>query len=175
MKNAIPVLEIMAKDPVTLAPDATVLEAARAMRDRDVGSLLVVRDGKPVGIVTEKDLVTKVVAGDLQASGVRVADVMTSPLVTVEPYQEVLEAAKRMAELGIRRLPVVEGGNLVGLVTENDILRVWPALIEITRERAAMAPSLAVGVLGYCESCATYSDRLNSHNGQLLCPECREE
>ena len=172
--KAIPVLEIMSKRPVTLAPDASIHEAAQSMRERDVGSLLVVRDGKPIGIVTEKDLVTKVVAEDRLPSEMRVEECMTSPLVTVEPYKEVVEAAKTMAELHIRRLPVVDGGNLVGLLTENDVLRVWPALIEITRQRAEMAKQGEGTGVGYCESCATFSDQLGLSHGQLLCPACGE-
>ena len=148
MKKAIPVLEIMSKDPVTLEPGTSVRDAAGAMRERDVGSLIVVEDGKPVGIVTEKDLVNKVVAEDRRPSDMDLSTVMTAPLVTIGPYQEVLEAARKMAELRIRRLPVVEGDHLVGLVTEADVLRVWPALIEITRERAAMAPAAAEGAMG---------------------------
>ncbi len=172
--KAIPVLEIMSKRPVTLAPDASIHDAARSMRERDVGSLLVVRDGKPIGIVTEKDLVTKVVAEDRLPSEVRVEECMTSPLVTVEPYQEVVDAAKTMADLHIRRLPVVDGENLVGLLTENDVLRVWPALIEITRQRAEMAKQGEGNGVGYCESCATFSDQLGLNHGQLLCPACGE-
>ncbi|MDX1534231.1 MAG: CBS domain-containing protein [Thermoplasmata archaeon] len=172
--KAIPVLEIMSKEPVTLTADASIHDAAQSMRTRDVGSLLVVRDGKPIGIVTEKDLVTKVVAEDRLPSEMRVAECMTSPLVTVEPYQEVVEAAKTMAELRIRRLPVVDDGTLVGLVTENDVLKVWPALIEITRQRAELAKQGEGNGVGYCESCATFSDQLSLHHGQLLCPACGE-
>jgi CBS domain-containing protein len=175
LRKAIPVIEIMSKKPVTVSPDATVKEAAELMRRRDVGSLLVVSSGKPIGIVTEKDLVTKVVAADLRPSEVRVRDFMTFPVVTVSPYQEVLEAAKTMADLKIRRLAVVEDDQLVGLLTENDILKVWPALIEITRQRAEMSASAAGSGVGYCEACSMFSDQLVLHNGQLVCPECRED
>ncbi len=145
------------------------------MRERDVGSLLVVSEGKPVGIVTEKDLVTKVVAENRTPEDVTVSEVMTSPVVTIGPYHEILDAAKTMADLNIRRLAVIDDDHLVGLITENDILKVWPALIEITRERAAIsAPREGVGV-GYCEVCSTFSDQLSLYNGQLLCPDCREE
>ncbi len=175
MKQAIPVVEIMSKSPVIISPEDDVRKAGDLMRSRDVGSLLVVSEGKPIGIVTEKDLVTKVVAEDKKPSEVKVRDVMTSPVVTVGPYQEVLEAAKTMANLNIRRLAVVENDNLVGLITENDILRVWPALIEITRQRAEMMVSAEGAGVGYCEACSMFSDRLSLHNGLLTCPECREE
>ncbi len=172
--KAIPVLEIMSKQPVTTAPDASIHHAARSMRTKDVGSLLVISNGKPIGIITEKDLVTKVVAEDRLPSEIQVQECMTSPVVTVEPYQEVVEAARTMAELRIRRLPVVDGENLVGLITENDILKVWPALIEITRQRAELAKGGEENGVGYCESCATFSDRLGLQHGQMLCPVCSE-
>ncbi len=175
MKQAIPVIEIMSKAPVSINPDASAAEAAGVMRDRELGSLLVVSGQKPVGIVTEKDLLTKIVAENRLASDVIVSDIMSSPVVTIGPYQEILDAAKTMADLNIRRLAVVDDDTLVGLVTENDILKVWPALIEITRERAAItAPAEGVGV-GYCEGCSTFSEHLSLHNGQLLCPSCCEE
>ncbi len=167
-------IEIMSKTPVTISPEARVSEAAGLMRDKELGSLLVVFATKPVGIVTERDLVTKIVAENRVPAEVKVEDVMTSPVVSIGPYQEILEAAKTMADLKIRRLAVVEDDNLVGLITENDILKVWPALIEITRERAAIAaPAEGVGV-GYCENCSMFSEELALDNGQLLCPDCLE-
>lgn len=174
MKQAIPVIEIMSKSPVTVAPQTTAVEAAAIMKQKDLGSLLVVTDGKPVGIVTERDLVTKVVALDAHASEVPVASMMTSPVVAIGPYQEILEAARMMSELNIRRLAVVDDDHLVGLVTENDIIKVWPALIEIVRERAAIATPVEGAGVGYCEGCSMFSDRLTLHDGQLLCPDCLE-
>lgn len=174
MTQATPVLDIMSKEPLVVSPDATVREAAALMKQRDVGSLLVVADDRPSGIITEKDLVNKVVAEDRKASDLRVEDVMSSPVLTVGPYQEVLEAARIMAERKIRRLAVVENGDVVGLITEKDILRVWPALMEITRQRAEMTPTAAGTAIGYCESCRMFSDRLTLHDGQLVCPECLE-
>ncbi len=174
MTQATPVLEIMSKEPVTVRRDATIREAAALMKQQDVGSLLVVANDRPSGIITEKDLVNKVVAEDRRPSELRVEDVMSSPVLTVSPYQEVLEAARIMADRKIRRLAVVENGDVVGLVTEKDILRVWPAMMEIARQRAEMTPSAPGTAIGYCESCRMFSDRLTLHNGQLVCPECLE-
>jgi len=106
------------------------------MREREIGSLVVVETGKPMGIVTERDILTKVAAPDKQPSRVLVRDIMTSPVVVVHPHEEVAEAAKLMSQRKIRRLPVVQEGKLVGMITENDIIRVWPQLIEVTREYA---------------------------------------
>src|SRR3989454_9691928 len=136
MRARIPVVEIMTQTPVTIHGDATAKTAAGLMREKDIGSLVVVDTGKPMGIVTERDLVTKVAATDTQPSRVLVRDIMTTPVVAVHPHEEVAEAAKLMSQRKIRRLPVVQDGKLVGIITENDIIRIWPQLIEVTRENA---------------------------------------
>jgi CBS domain-containing protein len=175
VKARVPVMEIMTSAPVTVGPDATVWDAAGLMRDRDVGSLVVLRNGEPAGIVTERDIVKKVAAEDAKPSEVRVADIMSSPVITVHPHEEVVEAAKRMADRKIRRLVVVDDNDFVGVVTENDILKLWPSLIEVTREFDRAGLLAARGTMeGYCESCGAFSTLLAVENDLLLCPECRE-
>jgi len=175
MRARVPVVEIMTSTPITTPPDATVADAAKMMREKDIGSLVVVEDGRPTGIVTERDLVTKVAAADLKPSGVFVRDIMTSPLVAVHPHEEVAEAAKLMSQRKIRRLPVVQEGKLVGMITENDIIRIWPTLIEVTREyaRAGLESQFAKGIEGHCEVCGVYSTNLMWDRNLLACPECR--
>ena len=171
----VPVLEVMSKNPVTVSSDVSISEAARLMKDREVGSLIVVEDQTPVGIVTERDLVTKVMATGRSLSDTKVRDVMSSPLVSIHPHMEAVEAAQKMANLKIRRLAVLDSGKLVGLVTENDILRIWPQLIEVTREytRAGLIEKMQ-GIEGHCEACGIYSTDLRAEGGILACPECRE-
>jgi CBS domain-containing protein len=175
MKARIPVVEIMTTSPVTISADATVSEAAEIMRDKEVGSLVVLEDDRPTGIVTERDVVTKVAAENRASNKTTVRDIMTSPLVAVHPHQEVAEAAKVMAARRIRRLPVIKEGRLVGMLTENDIIRVWPQLIEVTREwdRAGLESQFAKGVEGHCEACGVYSTALVWDRSLLVCPECR--
>ena len=175
MKARVPVVEIMSTSPVTISADATVAEAASIMRDKEIGSLVVLEDSRPTGIVTERDVVTKVAAANKSAKDTDVREIMTSPLVAVHPHQEVAEAAKVMAARKIRRLPVIKEGKLVGMITENDIIRVWPQLIEVTREwdRAGLESQFAKGVEGHCEACGVYSTQLVWDHNLLVCPECR--
>src|SRR5256884_8277087 len=175
MRARLPVVEIMTAKPVTIAAGATAAEAAKVMREKDIGSLVVVDRGNPTGIVTERDLVTKVAASDLQPSRVFVKDIMTSPVVAVHPHEEVAEAAKLMSQRKIRRLPVVEEGKLSGMVTETDITRIWPTLIAVTREfdRAGLESQFAKGIEGHCEACGVYSTNLMWDRNLLACPECR--
>lgn len=174
VRARVPVLEVMTQDPVTVGPDATVADAARVMRQKGIGSVIVVEDGRPSGILTERDIVTKVAAENKQSANVRVKEIMTSPVISVHPHEEVAEAAKLMAKKGIRRLPVVKDGRLIGMITENDILRIWPSLLEVTREmaRAGLEENLR-GIEGHCEACGLYSTDLEWDRGLLACPECR--
>lgn len=175
MRARVPVTEIMTSTPVTITAEATAAEAAKLMREKNIGSLVVFEEGRPTGIVTERDLVTKVAASDLQPSGVRVRDIMTSPLVAVAPHAEVADAARLMSQRKIRRLPVIQEGRLVGIITENDIIRIWPTLIEVTREyaRAGLESQFAKGIEGHCEVCGIYSTNLMWDRNLLACPQCR--
>lgn len=175
MRARVPVVEVMSANPVTISLDASVAEAATAMRDKAIGSLVVLEAGRPIGIITERDIVTKVAAEMKRADQTSIRSVMTSPLVAVHPHQEVAEAAKIMAARKIRRLPVIKEGKLVGMLTENDIIRVWPQLIEVTREwdRAGLESQFAKGVEGHCEACGVYSTHLVWDRNLLVCPECR--
>ncbi len=174
MRARVPVMEIMSKSPVMATPDETVDRAAATMRTKDIGSLIVIENERPTGIVTERDIVTKVVAVNKVPSSVKVRDIMSTPVVAVGPREEVVQAARLMSDRKIRRLAVVDNGKLVGVVTENDIVRIWPDLIEITREYARLGLDEDVrGIEGHCEACGIYSTNLVLDRRLLLCPECR--
>jgi len=172
--------EVMTRSPVIGDPGMTAREAANLMKDREVGSLVIVEDGEPVGILTERDLVEKVVAEDVGSSKVRVESIMSTPLVIASPDDSVASTAERMARLKLRRLPVVSEEQLVGILTENDILKISPSLIEITREWAKInsggPASESQGVTsGYCEICGGYSEMLTHSEGRLVCSDCLEQ
>src|SRR5256712_12956850 len=175
MRTRIPVDKNITQSQVTTHGDATGKTGEGLMREKAIGILVVVDTGNPMGIGTERHLVPKVAAEDKQPSRVLVRDIMTSPVVAVHPHEEVAEAAKLMAERKIRRLPVVKEGKLIGIRTENDILPIWPQLIEVTREsaRAGLESQFAKGIEGHCEACGVYSTNLVWDRNLLVCPECR--
>ncbi len=115
--------DIMVRDVVTISPDKTAQEAARLMAEHGIGSVVVMDSDKVVGIVTERDLVRKVCAKDIPSSRVRIQDVMSAPIITGEPDLPIEAAVQRMFNNKIRRLPVVENGKLVGIVTISDIAK----------------------------------------------------
>jgi CBS domain-containing protein len=113
--------EIMTPGVVTAEMDADVLAVARKMRDHGVGSVVVVDpEGAPVAMVTDRDLAVRVLADERPLSE-PVRDHVSRPLVTGEPEMDLEEAAALMVQHRIRRLPVVEGDDLVGIVTLDDI------------------------------------------------------
>jgi CBS domain-containing protein len=114
--------ELMTRDVVTVRPDDRVRDALRAMIDHDFGSVVVAEDGKAVGVFTERD-VTRHVLTDAALLDERVGDLMSGPPVTVQPADQVVDVFELMSGKGIRRLPVVEGDRLVGIVTEGDLRR----------------------------------------------------
>ena len=114
------VREAMTEDPRSIGPSASVVEAARLMRDEHIGSLPITDGDTLVGMITDRDITTRVVAeaADLATS---VGDVYSQDLVSVEPDKDLEEALGLMARHQVRRLPVVEEGRLVGIVAQADI------------------------------------------------------
>ncbi|MCS6784782.1 MAG: CBS domain-containing protein [Candidatus Caldarchaeum sp.] len=117
------VKDIMSSDVVTVTPETSVYAAARVMAQEEVGSVVVVVGEKPVGIITERDLVRKVLAGGLSPRKTSVSKVMSSPVVVVGENTSLEEAVSIMAQNRIRRLLVVSGEKLVGIVSATDIMK----------------------------------------------------
>ncbi|MEM3577860.1 MAG: CBS domain-containing protein [Candidatus Bathyarchaeia archaeon] len=131
------VSDVMIKEVITIDENATVKEAAEIMNKFEIGCLIAVRKGKAMGIITERDLLKRVVAEARDASKTKVKDIMSSPLVVVEPNMDLEEAVRLMFQMKIKKLPVVEGKRLVGLVSLTDIARFQPQMIKILKQLAA--------------------------------------
>lgn len=114
------VKELMHTDLTQLDANASVLEAARCMRDADIGDVLITEKGKLRGIVTDRDLVVRCLA-EQGNSDAKVGQLCSSELITVSPDDEIDKAVKLMSEHAIRRLPVVDGGKPVGIVSLGDL------------------------------------------------------
>lgn len=181
----LPVRDAIVRPPVTVDQEMDVAKAAKLMRTVDVGSLMVVDKGKMIGILTEGDILNKVVSKDRQPSKVKVKEIMNRPVICIEPDMDIVEAAKKMAKLKIRRLPVVENGEIIGIVSERDIIRLSPVLIDITRECAMInrpeekydgkiPPAVEEYVPGKCEECGKHSEKLREIEGKLICAKCIE-
>lgn len=124
MESDILVKELMTRKMCTSEKNKSVLSASRKMIKYGVGSILIIEDSKAVGIVTERDIVIKLVGENQIPHKIKIQDIMSSPLVTVTPNTSVREAKDIMQKKYIRRLPVIEKGQLIGIITDTDILKV---------------------------------------------------
>jgi CBS domain-containing protein len=117
--------DVMTAKPIGLADTATAVDAARAMRDGDFGTVIVLKGeaGSVCGVVTDRDIVIRVVADGRDPKSVKLADICSSDVTTVSPGQSLDDVAEVMREKAIRRVPVVEKGLLVGVVSLGDIAK----------------------------------------------------
>lgn len=169
--------DVMSSPVITIRDTDTVLMASKLMKKHGIGCVVVVdKSGKPRGLITERDVVRRVSALDLLPSKVQAGKSMTKPPVTVEASANVTEAAKRMREMKIRRLVVVQGGKLKGIITSNDIVDITPALIDVMAEKSQIAPiekiKESAPLSGYCDRCGSWTEELKTHDGQFVCDDC---
>ena len=115
--------DVMTQSPVTCEPDATVVDVAKLMEREDVGPIPVVEGDRLVGIVTDRDLVLRVIAPGRDPQQTSVKDVISKDIVTVSPDEDLERALSVMTEKQVRRVPVVEGERLVGIVAQADVAR----------------------------------------------------
>jgi len=173
------VREAMSSPVVTVSENDSTANAARVMKEHGIGALFV-HDGesRPVGIVTERDLVYRVIAEGRLPGEIKVEDVMSSPLVTVDPEASLEDAMALMGSNDIRRLGVVYRGSLEGVISNKDIIRIMPTIIEIVRERSKIQSgdrSAGQSIVGYCDRCEMYTTNLRSVAGEFLCEDCRAD
>ena len=130
------VKDVMTSEVVKIDGNATIMEAAKLMNKHDIGCLIVVEKGKIHGILTERDLLKRVVARAKDSSKMRVRDAMTSPLIVAEPTMDLGEAVRLMFQMKIKKLPVVKDKRLIGLVSLTDIARYQPQMIGLIKQIA---------------------------------------
>jgi CBS domain-containing protein len=117
------VRDIMTKTMVMIDHDKTALEAAKIMTEKGISSLFVVKDNHPIGIVTERDFIKKICAKELAVAEVKISDIMSKILTTADPDTPIEVAIQRMVNHKIRRLPIMESGKLVGIITVTDLAK----------------------------------------------------
>ena len=128
------VRDVMTKNIKTVKPDDTVHAAVQKMNKFDIGSVIVVSSGRPIGIITETNIMRRIVEPRMDPETVWAKDIMSSPLTTIDENAAVEEAAKIMAEKRINRVPVMKGDKLVGLISSTDIVKASPTQLGILDE-----------------------------------------
>lgn len=117
------VRDIMTKQIVMIDHDKSALEAAKTMAEKGISSVFVVKDGQPVGIVSERDFIKKICARELPIAQVKIGDIMSKILTTADPETPIEVAVQRMVNHKIRRLPIMDEGKLVGIITVTDLAK----------------------------------------------------
>jgi CBS domain-containing protein len=120
--TSLKVSELMVPNPVKIEPNALIIEAAKLMRDKNIGSVIVVEKRKVLGIVTERDLVRRVLAENRDLKTVKMREIMSKPVFSISPEEEVVNAAHIMRQRGIRRVVVMDKEALIGIITKNDLV-----------------------------------------------------
>ena len=115
--------QVMNKDVLTSDKSTSLQDAAQKMKKSNIGCVIVTDDTNPLGIITERDFVTKV-AAEGRPLFTEISEVMSSPLITIDSEETIWEASEMMKEKGIHKLPVKENGKIVGIITTTDIVRI---------------------------------------------------
>ncbi|OYT43097.1 MAG: hypothetical protein B6U88_01910 [Candidatus Aenigmarchaeota archaeon ex4484_56] len=179
MPEKILVKTIMAKPVITIDLNKSVKKAAQVMSEKRVGAIVVVKKNKPVGILTDADIIKKVVALSKDPKKIKVKDIMTTPLVFVSPDDNLIKAEEKMKKFRVKRLPVIKNGIVIGIISNTDIARATPEMIDLLNFRLKMkkfTPQVSEATTtGICDSCGNYSENLTFVDDKWLCEECREE
>jgi CBS domain-containing protein len=115
------VRDIMQKNVITIQEDKSALDAAKLISEKNISFLVIVKDDKPIGVITEKDFVRKIAAQDKQSSLIPLSEIMSYKFRWVEPSTEIEDAVQKMLNHNIRRLIVLEDEKLVGVITQTDL------------------------------------------------------
>ncbi|HLD57974.1 MAG TPA: CBS domain-containing protein [archaeon] len=172
------VKNIMRVGVITVNPEDSVSRVAKIMANNRVGSAVVLKGKKPVGIITREDIV-HVVAHGKNPNTVKVKDFKQKIFLVAKPHDDLLSIIRQMTETGVKRAPVVDKGKLVGIITDKEILLAAPELIDLLKEklksRAQQVAEPGEVISGLCERCGDFSEDLRHTDGRWYCEDCRND
>ena len=180
MTTRVLIRDIMNSPVISALPNDTIRDIAKKMKEEKIGSIVIMEKDKPVGIVTDWDIVSNGLIKDVKPSQIKAKDVMQS-IHTIESEESITEAARQLRKHNIKRLGVVYKNRLVGIISSSDVIAVTPDLVDVVSEKAAIIrgelgivrpPS---NVSGYCDECSEWSDLLQHNEGTFICEVCRGE
>ncbi len=172
------VKNIMRRSVITVGPEDTVSKVAKAMANNRIGSAVILKNKKPVGIVTREDIVNTVAHGK-NPNSVKVKDFKQKKFLIAKPEDDLLTVIREMNETGIKRVPVIDKGKLVGILTDKEILLAAPELIDLLKEKLRSRTELVAEpgevISGLCEKCGDFSEDLRHTEGRWYCEDCRND
>ncbi|MEA1908915.1 MAG: CBS domain-containing protein [Euryarchaeota archaeon] len=171
-----PVREVMSQQVITADINETLPNIAKKMIKYDRSSAIVTEDGKPIGIITERDISRKLLPDDRKPSSVSLSEIMTAPLITIDYYAPVSDAIGMMLSNKIRRMPVFRNEELVGIITSQDIVAVSAEMSNTLQElmESDRESMLISEFEGNCDICGRYSYQLTHVDGRSLCEDCAD-
>jgi CBS domain-containing protein len=134
VSSSVLVRDVMSKNMKTARPDSKLREVIQKMIKFNIGSVIVMKRGKPAGIITERDVLENLVEINRSMDLTEAKDIMSGPLITIEEYADIEQASKLMIKNKIKKLPVVNDGNLIGIITTSDIVRATELLTGTLKE-----------------------------------------
>src|SRR3989344_9390801 len=180
MKVGVRVADAMTKNPVIISPDSPVAYCAKLMEEKHVGSLIIKYSEKGmIGIVTEQDIVRKIVAKNVNPEMAKIGEIAESNLYTISEKEDIYDALVLMRDKNIRHLPVLSAGELIGLLTIKDILKIQPQLFELIVDKFELREEFSKPINenrkleGECHICGNFS-RLHYMDYEWICDECSE-
>jgi len=181
MKTGYKVYDCMTTKPISVSPGTSLHQCAKVMAKNHVGALVIKDNHQSKGLITEQDIVRKVLAKGINPLIKTVKDFMARKLLTVSPNDDIYDALIKMRDSNIRHLPVVEKGKMVGLLTLKDILKIEPSLFELlvekfeVREAKRKPIDRIIQREAICQGCGAYSEDIQKVKGSLLCERCAKE
>jgi len=178
MKIGVKVIDAMTRNPVVIKPDISVSECSKLMDLNHVGSLIV-KDGSFIGIVTEQDIVRKIVAKGLNPETIKIKEAIETNLFTIAGNEDIYDALVLMRDKNIRHLPVVQNGELIGFLTIKDILKIQPQLFELIVDKFELKEEYNKPIFhkrrleNDCEICSNFSI-LHYFDYKWICDDCAE-
>ena len=167
----------MSQQVITADINETLPNIAKKMIKYDRSSAIVTEDGKPIGIITERDISRKLLPDDIKPSSVSLSEIMTAPLIIIDYYAPVSDAIGMMLSNKIRRMPVFRNEELVGIITSQDIVAVSAEMSNTLQElMESDRESMLISELeGNCDICGRYSYQLTPVDGRSLCEDCADD
>tara|TARA_Y100000310_G_scaffold343467_1_gene451225 strand:- start:2558 stop:3100 length:543 start_codon:yes stop_codon:yes gene_type:complete len=179
MKTGIKVGDAMTEQPIVMKPSDTLVKCAQNMAEHKISAVLFKQEDKLRGILTDKDIVRKLVAENKNPLMLKASEVMNTNLYTTTPDEDIFEALSKMGKFDVNHLPVVSGQELLGLLTVKDILKIEPQLFEMLVDKFEIKeeerkPIHKIGKReGLCEACGDYAEELIDHDGANVCVKCQ--
>lgn len=172
--------DIMNSLVISSSSDDSIKDIAKKMVQDKIGSIVIVRAGEPVGIVTDRDIVTVGLTTDEKPSMIKAGEVMQE-LHTIDADADMATAAKILRKYNIKRLGVASNGKLAGIISASDVIAAMPSLVDVVLEKAGVLrydigmPRTESKISGYCDICEEWSDLLKYSDGVFICEECTEQ